>query len=186
MTHASPAGTLAIGLFMLLAPQPRPAATRARPRPPLQAIGDLPMLPDRRRTPGAVLDVTAKDICVPGYTKKVRNVPATVKKQVYESYGIRTHPRGAFEVDHLISLELGGSNAVANLWPESYRTSPWNAKVKDALENKLHRMVCANEIDLPAAQRAIAVDWIGAYKQYFHRDLPEAVRTHPRRRRRRS
>ncbi len=148
-------------------------------------MDDLPVLPDRRRTPGAVLEVTANDICVPGYTKKVRNVPAAVKRQVYEAYGIHAHPRGSFEVDHLISLELGGSNAIANLWPESYRTRPWNAKVKDALENKLHRMVCANEIGLADAQGEIALDWIAAYKKYFHRDLPETVRKHARRRKRR-
>jgi 5-methylcytosine-specific restriction endonuclease McrA len=26
---------------------------------------------------------------------------------------------GAFEVDHLIPLELGGDNVIANLWPEA-------------------------------------------------------------------
>jgi hypothetical protein len=28
-------------------------------------------------------------------------------------------PRGAYEVDHLIPLELGGDNVIANLWPEA-------------------------------------------------------------------
>jgi hypothetical protein len=69
------------------------------------------------------------------------------------------------EVDHLISLELGGSNRPANLWPEPYDIV-WNAKVKDKLENRLHKMVCAGEIDLSTAQKAIAKDWIAAYQQY--------------------
>jgi hypothetical protein len=28
-----------------------------------------------------------QDLCVPGYTKKVRNVPAGMKREVYEEYG---------------------------------------------------------------------------------------------------
>jgi hypothetical protein len=31
-----------------------------------------PILPDPKLTPGDVFDVTAQDICVPGYAKKVR------------------------------------------------------------------------------------------------------------------
>jgi hypothetical protein len=41
-------------------------------------------------------------------------------------------------VDHLIPLELGGSNDIANLWPQSYVTV-WNAHMKDRLENRLNR-----------------------------------------------
>jgi len=44
-------------------------------------------------TPGATLEVTTADICVPGYTKKVRDVPDSVKRQVYAAYGIQTHAR---------------------------------------------------------------------------------------------
>ena len=40
-------------------------------------------------------------------------------------YGIRgSHHGSAYEVDHLISLELGGSNEVANLWPEAATPKP--------------------------------------------------------------
>jgi hypothetical protein len=74
-----------------------------------------------------------------------------VKRQVYAEYGITSHAPGEFEVDHLISLELGGSNSIRNLWPQSYRTQPWNARVKDRVENKLHQMVCKGEIDLKTA-----------------------------------
>ncbi len=84
----------------------------------------LPLAPDPKMTPGAVLPVTREDICVPGYTKKVRNVPEAVKRQVYASYGITSHKAGDFEVDHLISLELGGSNSPKNLWPSRIKRSP--------------------------------------------------------------
>ena len=135
----------------------------------------FPYLPDPARTPGAILAVTAADICVPGYAKKVRNVPAAVKRQVYRSYGIARHRPGDYEVDHLISLELGGSNSVRNLWPESYRTSPWNARVKDRLENELHRRVCAGSMPLDEAQRLIAGNWVAAYRRYVEPE-PRAVR----------
>lgn len=123
-------------------------------------------------TPGATLPVTTGDICVSGYSEKVRNVPLSVKKQVYAEYGITHHGRGEFEVDHLISLELGGSNSIKNLWPQSYLTQPWNAHVKDKLENELHDEVCSGKIDLPTAQHEIATDWIAAYKKHFHTTGP--------------
>ncbi len=134
--------------------------------------GNAPLLPDPALTPGATLPVTRDDISVPGYTKKVRNVPIDVKRQVYAEYGITQHKPGDYEVDHLISLELGGSNSIKNLWPQSYRTQPWNAHVKDALENEMHDEVCSGKVDLAAAQHDIATDWIAAYKKYFHTDQP--------------
>ena len=38
-----------------------------------------PILPDPKLTPGDTFDVTAEDVCVPGYAKKVRAVPAWLK-----------------------------------------------------------------------------------------------------------
>jgi uncharacterized protein YdiU (UPF0061 family) len=61
---------------------------------------------------------------------------------------------------------------VRNLWPESYRTHPWNARVKDALENELHRRVCAGTLDLATAQRAIASNWVVGYRTYVHKTPP--------------
>lgn len=136
------------------------------------ATQGLPVAPDPKLTPGATLSVTRDDICVPGYTQKVRNIPDAVKRQVYASYGIASHKAGDFEVDHLISLELGGSNSPKNLWPESYRTQPWNAHVKDALENRLHADICTNQVDMATVQHEIAADWIGAYKRIFGTDRP--------------
>ena len=131
-----------------------------------------PLMPDPNLTPGATLPVATGDICVPGYSKKVRNVPLDVKQQVYAEYGITSHQPGEYEVDHLISLELGGSNSIKNLWPQSYLTQPWNAHVKDALENELHAEVCSGKVDLPTAQHDISTDWIAAYKKYFHTTGP--------------
>jgi hypothetical protein len=127
--------------------------------------GTRDSFPDPRLTPGDALAVTREDVCTPGYTKKVRNVPAKVKNRVYQSYGRSRQPGVCCEVDHLIPLELGGSNRDTNLWPELYDIE-WNAKVKDRIEDRLHKLVCAGELDLATAQQAIARNWIAAYRQY--------------------
>jgi hypothetical protein len=146
-----------------------------------------PFVPDPARTPGAALEVTAADICMPGYSKRVRDVPTEVKRQVYASYGVRTHQPGEYEIDHLINLSLGGSNSVRNLWPQSFRTSPWNARVKDDLEVELHRRVCAGTLDLAKAQRIIAQNWVMGYRIYVNPNPPKAtIRTRDRARRRRA
>src|SRR5258708_3815779 len=86
-------------------------------------------------TPGAVFPlVTVREICVAGYSSTVRNVPESVKAQVFAEYGITTHVAGEYEVDHLISLELGGSNDIANLWPELANPSP-RFHQKDIVKN---------------------------------------------------
>src|SRR5262245_44237392 len=107
-----------------------------------------PILPDPTLTPGDTFDVTVQDVCVPGYAKKVRAVPAWLKRQAYAEYGITEYKTGDYEVDHLIPLSLGGSNSIRNRWPQSTKTSPWNSYVKDAFERKLHQLVAAGDFDV--------------------------------------
>jgi hypothetical protein len=116
-------------------------------------------------TPGDRLDVTKADICTPGYTKRVRDVPAAIKREVYSAYHAAHREGVCCEVDHLIPLELGGSNRAANLWPQRY-DGQWSAREKDRLEARLHRLVCNGELDLETAQQAIASNGIDAYKEY--------------------
>src|SRR5450759_2271069 len=123
-------------------------------------------LPDPSLSPGDTLDVTTGDICVSGYSAKVRDVPQLVKDQVYAEYGITSHAPGSYEVDHIISLELGGSNSIRNLFPEPY-DGDWNAHIKDKLENKMHSLVCSGQLDLAIAQQEISTDWINAYIKYI-------------------
>jgi hypothetical protein len=125
-----------------------------------------PLLPSSTLTPGDILTTDAKVVCTPGYTKTVRDVPQSVKTLVYRAYGITSHKPGEYEIDHLVSLELGGSNSIRNLWPQSYVTEPLNAHVKDKLENVLHELVCSGKLSLEGAQQAIATNWIQAYEQY--------------------
>lgn len=113
-------------------------------------------LPNPACTPGGVFArATVSQICTAGYSASVRDVPESVKEQVYAAYGIYSHVAGSYEVDHLVSLELGGDNSVANLWPE---VSP-GFRQKDRIENELHAEVCSGSVSLAAAQRQIARDW---------------------------
>lgn len=122
-------------------------------------------LPDQRCTTGAVFaNVTAAQVCKAGYASSVRNVPQAEKNQVYVEYGVVQHASGAYEIDHDVSLEIGGSNDIKNLWPQSY-TGPYNAHIKDTLENFLHDQVCSGKLQLQCAQRAISSNWIDAYNE---------------------
>jgi hypothetical protein len=122
-------------------------------------------LQDSACTPGArFAGVTAADVCRPGYAGSVRNVPESMKRAVYARYGIAgSHHGSAFEVDHLISLELGGSNVIENLWPEAAAPLP-GFHQKDKLENALHREVCAGTSTLARAQQLIRRNWLAAYR----------------------
>ncbi len=122
-------------------------------------------LPRPGLTPGDVLSYRAATVCRSGYASSVRNVPSSEKETVYVRYHDR-HVPYAYEVDHLVSLELGGSNAITNLWPEPY-TGRWNARAKDALENRLHRLVCAGSMTLRYAQFLEIRNWVGAYRTYI-------------------
>jgi hypothetical protein len=108
--------------------------------------------------------VGTASICRTGYSSRVRNVPTSEKDAVYARYSIQ-RVAYAYEVDHLVSLELGGSNAITNLWPEHYY-APWGARTKDRLENKLHALVCSGSLSLASAQTQEASNWIAAYKRY--------------------
>src|SRR5664279_3826138 len=130
-------------------------------------------LPNHRLTPGAHFPVGRAKICKVGYSARVRDVPESEADAAYARYHVK-RVAYAYEVDHLVSLELGGSNAITNLWPEHYY-NPWGARVKDRLENKLHALVCSGKLALAAAQRQEATNWIKAYKRYVAVTSPRLV-----------
>src|SRR6478736_1554360 len=70
-------------------------------------------LPRHARTPGVALAVGRARVCTPGYASAPRDVSDAEKAAVYNRYGVVWVPY-KHEVDHLISLELGGSNAIRN------------------------------------------------------------------------
>ena len=129
-----------------------------------------PNLPD---VSGAVDPAVTRDnidatICVSGYARSVRppySYTGAIKRQLMRA----EHPGeryAGYELDHLIPLALGGAPADRrNLGLEPW-TGDLNATDKDALEFVLWRLVCRHEVPLRTAQRAIAQDWVGAYRRY--------------------
>ena len=125
--------------------------------------------PDQRCSPGAISSgLTTRVLCSDSFrTGTIRNVTTAVKFALERSYGMAARGYGrTIEIDHIVSLELGGSNDIANLFPQS-GAGRASYHAKDKLENRLHSMVCAGGISLRAAQRGIATDWVALYERVF-------------------
>jgi hypothetical protein len=133
--------------------------------------------PNRNLTPGATRTVTISDVCSMPHEEVIGEVSTSLRQEVLHQYGIANAHPGDYEIDYLIAPGLGGTEDIHNLWPEPYTTRVWNAHVKDALEERLHGLVCSGKVDLSTAQRDIATDWIAAYKKYFHTDKPLSLRS---------
>jgi len=127
-------------------------------------------IPDHNLTPGATRPVSLGDVCSMAHEEVVRAVPSSLRERVFREYGIVNPRPEDYEIDYLIAPGLGGAEDIHNLWPEPTSLSAWNAHVKDALEERLHQLVCDGDLDLPTAQQAIATDWITAYKKYLGTD----------------
>jgi hypothetical protein len=134
-------------LVLMLAAAPRPAYR-----------------PDPRLTPGGGEPVPVATLCTPGYASRRRHVTATMKRAVYIRYGLV--PVTPHVVDHLIPLELGGTNDAANLWPQPV-LGPYGSRAKDRLEGVLRAEVCAGRMTVEAAQDAFRGDWTRAYRRWF-------------------
>lgn len=124
--------------------------------------------PDHACTPGSidprVTQANIKQtICVSGYTSTVRPPVAVtnkIKTDRMKAYGYTDSPTN-YELDHLISLEIGGNPSdPANLWPEPYHI-PQGAHQKDQVENLLHKRICSGQITLQEAQKEISNNWEG-------------------------
>jgi hypothetical protein len=129
------------------------------------------LVPNHTLTPGATRSVTINDVCAMPHEEVVAEVSSTLRREVLQEYGIVHARADDYEIDYLIAPGLGGAEQIQNLWPEPYSPA-WNAHMKDALEERLHQLVCSGKLDLGTAQRDIATDWISAYKKYFHTDKP--------------
>ena len=90
-----------------------------------------------------------------------------LKKKDIALYGLADTQLKAYELDHLIPLEVGGNPTdPQNLWPEPY-AGEWGARTKDQIENKINALVCNGQISLAAGQDAFITNWIEAYQKYI-------------------
>jgi len=132
---------------------------------------------DKTATPGMLNKTVTQanistTVCKSGWTATIRptvtytnKLKDTQLKTTYKSYVAIWGPTpGAYEEDHLISLQLGGDpSSEKNLWPQPYADN--GARKKDVVETALKRLVCAGTLKLADAQKAI-LDWPTAYKKY--------------------
>jgi hypothetical protein len=129
---------------------------------------DRGQLPDPSCTPGSIDPIVTQGnirstICKGGWTDPHLRPPEAQTEAfkfdvAYPAYG--TLRSEETELDHLVPLELGGSNDATNLWPE-YPPTP---NPKDKVEDALNAAVCEGRVSLVAAQDAIASDWLTAEK----------------------
>jgi hypothetical protein len=113
--------------------------------------------PDPKCTPGAVMTTDLEIICHTS-TKCRRCVSRAMREAVFREYGISPADSSEYEIDHLIPLELGGSNDQDNLWPQAAFPFP-GFRDKDHLESQLHYLVCHGRESLEVAQREIVTAW---------------------------
>jgi hypothetical protein len=87
------------------------------------------------------------------YSSKIptchRKVSSSLKKRVYDEYGIAESDRTNYTVDHIIPLFLGGSNHRLNLWPQHKQitTAPREASLYWAVVGeRMHPFEAINEL----------------------------------------
>ena len=130
-------------------------------------------IPDPNCSPGAINPtITLKILKTKGFTTKCLRNLATSPREKAKTYGWYNIERPTnnsgktmiCELDHIISLQLGGADTLDNLWPQcgpSRRVAlgKRHFKLKDDVENYLAAQIKAGKIDLRTAQRGIAEDW---------------------------
>jgi hypothetical protein len=88
--------------------------------------------PIASRTPGHLCTQKDTDFDEFRYAEGIphcrRNVTKAMRIKVSEPYGVSEGELEGYQVDHLIPLALGGSNASENLWPVPYEKARAKAK----------------------------------------------------------
>lgn len=124
--------------------------------------------------PDVTQDNVRKTVCVPNWSKTVRppvSFTNKVKFQKMDALGIPRAKSADYELDHIVSLVLGGAprdpnNLRIQQWYGNHVKTPADADgldtqahVKDVTEVRLHRLVCAGKLPLAEAQQCIYADW---------------------------
>jgi hypothetical protein len=130
------------------------------------------LLPDPDCTPGAInptltiavlRNARFRTSCL-----RDKATSAEKKKDTYDWYH-QNHPANntgktqVCELDHLISLELGGADTLDNIWPQcgpnKVVLNNRFFKQKDTVENYLAWLVKNDRMDLAEAQKGISTNW---------------------------
>jgi len=133
-------------------------------------------LPNTKLTPGAVNpDVDQGNIrstiCVAGWTATVRPPVNYTNKLKYDQLHSGYNLNGDlnmkhYEEDHIVPLEVGGNpSSPLNLFPEP-RNIKFSSYLKDQLENRIHQLVCSNQLTLKVGQTIFLTNWEKGYSKY--------------------
>ena len=128
--------------------------------------------PDPSCTPGAVNPaLTLKVLSNKNFKtgcERDQATSATKKKLTYGWYAItkpanNAEPHMVCELDHLISIELGGADTLDNIWPQCGPDGATGEdrffKQKDLVENYLAAQIRAGKMKKSVVQVGIAKDW---------------------------
>lgn len=130
-------------------------------------------------------DVTQENlhqtVCVPNWSKTVRP-PASytnrIKRQLMDAAGIPWSKARDLELDHVVSLEVGGAprdpgNLRLQWWygdpvatPQGVSGVDTQAHAKDVVENAVKRAICAGKMNLQEGQSCLWNDWRACAKQH--------------------
>ena len=115
-------------------------------------------------TPGAtnpaITQATAAStICKPRYANKIKSqISNRTRTKVFSEYAIAKNQRSGYAIGHLVPTDLGGTNALTNLWPIPLKgtATPQREAVVDAA---VHQSMCAGFISLATAQGQFNASW---------------------------
>lgn len=140
---------------------------------PAMAVDSDGTIPDPKLTTGAPeLATQDLDVICHHKTSERRHTTTAEKNEVYRLYELKTHHSGwcagphGCSVDHVVPLECGGPDVVANLFPQK-GDGPYNQEDKNRLENLCHKLVCAKKITPAEGQSWFMPDWRIEYDKRF-------------------
>jgi len=112
--------------------------------------------------PAVTQDNISRTICTSGYTATIRpsvTYTNSIKKAELLAKGLSWKDAPQYELDHIVPLEVGGHPShIENLAIQSW-VGASGAHVKDALETRVKKLVCAGKISLVEGQQCFLAGW---------------------------
>jgi hypothetical protein len=118
--------------------------------------------PNLKLTPGVIATSNLTTVCT--QPSQHIAVPFSDQGLVYSEYGYTTAQQHKYSLDFLVPPDLGGSTALANVWPAALRGVGFFQKQQ--LNHVLHDLVCRRSVTLAQAQSQIKKDWYAAWLRY--------------------
>jgi hypothetical protein len=131
--------------------------------PLVTALGPVSR-PNPSLTPGAVAQHDVTVICQDSKRSTHPPIPSSWDQAIFGEYNIAQKDQGRYRFDYLVPLQLGGANALPNLWPVTERSIGFHEK--ERLNARLRIAVCQGEVPLAQAQHDIAADWYTLWTKY--------------------